>query len=148
VAGLEDVEARVTALESQVRKLTERVRGSEQDAAAARVLAGGADRDVGAIGAEMRDFRQAATASFNAMREDLVDLRRRMDEGFAQVDAGFAQADARFAEIGARFTQVGNEFARVDQGFMTIRGRLDAAAAGQQQIVDLLTTLIADKSDK
>jgi len=38
------LEARVTALEAQVRELDERVRHNQQDAAAARVLAGGADR--------------------------------------------------------------------------------------------------------
>ena len=31
----------------------------------------------------------------------------------------------------------------VDRGFLEIRGRLDATAAGQQTIVDLLGTLIA-----
>jgi outer membrane murein-binding lipoprotein Lpp len=37
----EDIEARVTALETEVRDLSQRVRATEQDAAAARVLAGG-----------------------------------------------------------------------------------------------------------
>src|ERR1700737_2236515 len=75
MAEPDDLEARVAALETQVRELSERVRGSEQDAAAARVLAGGADRDVSEIRSEIRDFRQATTSSFNAMREDLTDLR-------------------------------------------------------------------------
>lgn len=86
------------------------------------------DRDVGALSGELRDFRadtaanfaalrSSTTASFNALREDFVDLRSHMDEGFAQVD---------------------QEFAKVDRGFTEIRGRLDATAAGQQQIVDLL----------
>jgi hypothetical protein len=56
---------------------------------------------------EIRDFRQATTASFNAMREDLGDLREHTDSNFAE-----------------------------------IRGRLDGVAAGHQQIVDLLNTLI------
>lgn len=58
-----------------MREIRERLRISEQDAAAARVLAGAADRDVGEIHAELRDFRNATTGSFNALREDLVDLR-------------------------------------------------------------------------
>lgn len=50
MARPEDLERRVSALEDQVRDLAERVRSSEQDAAAAaRVLAGGADRDVAEI---------------------------------------------------------------------------------------------------
>ncbi len=105
-----DLEARVAALETQVQELRElagRVRASEQDAAAARVLAGGADRDVAQIRDEIRDFRRAATASFNAMREDLDDLGTKVDNGFTEM-----------------------------------RGKFDAAAGGQQQIADLLNTLI------
>lgn len=107
----DNLERRVAALETQVRELTERVRHTQQDATAARVLAGGADRDVGEIRTEMRDFRQATAASFNAMREDLTDLRQKVDTGFAEA-----------------------------------RGKFDAAAAGQQQIVDLLTTIIDRQS--
>ena len=107
MAGHDDLEARVTALEVHVRELDERMRHSAQDAAAARVLAGGADRDVAQIREEIRDFRHATTASFNAMREDLTDLRT-----------------------------------RVENGFVEMRGKLDATAAGQHQIVELLNTVI------
>jgi len=88
------------------------VRTSEQDAAAARVLAGGADRDVTEIRGEIRGFRQATTSSFNAMREDLTDIRQLTNNGFTEM-----------------------------------RGKLDAAAAGQQQIVTLLNTLIGQESE-
>jgi outer membrane murein-binding lipoprotein Lpp len=40
MAASNNLEARVTALESQVQELNTRVRRSEQDATAARVLAG------------------------------------------------------------------------------------------------------------
>lgn len=113
MAQPDDLEARVAALETEVRQLADRVRHSEQDAAAARVLAGGADRDVSEIRGEVRDFRQATTSSFNAIREDLTDTRSEMRQGFAE-----------------------------------IRGKLDAAAAGQQQIVNLLNTLIAQDSQQ
>ncbi len=69
----DSLDARVAALESQVRDLAERVRASEQDAAAARVLAGAADRDVSEFRDELRDFRRATVSSFNAMREDFTD---------------------------------------------------------------------------
>lgn len=105
-----DLEARVTALENRVEELTGRVHRSEQDAAAARVLAGGADRDVEQIRGEIRDFRQATTSSFNAMREDINDLRAQMNSGFADMYNGFAE----------------------------MRGRLDATAAGIEQIAALL----------
>lgn len=114
MAQPDDLETRVSALETQVQELSTRVRSTEQDAATARVLAGGADRDVTEIRGEIRDFRQATTAGFNATREDLNDLRDHVDRGFANVDRGFGE----------------------------MRGKLDATAAGQQQVVEMLTTLI------
>jgi predicted nucleic acid-binding Zn-ribbon protein len=90
--AFDELEERVSALEKEVRDLSGRVRGTEQDAAAARVLAGGADRDVSEI------------------RTEIVDLRGHVDRGFAEV-----------------------------------RGKLDAAAAGQQQIVGLIQTLVDDR---
>nr|WP_241777292.1 hypothetical protein [Mycobacterium intracellulare] len=108
-----------------MHQLVERVRASERDAAAARVLAGAADRDVSEIRGELRDFRTATTASFNALREDLTDLRSHVDSGFAQI------ADA---------------FASVDNGFIEMRGKLDATSAGQQHIVTLLERLITDET--
>ena len=75
----------MTAPEAQVRELAERVRHSEQDAAAARVLAGGADRDVADMRGEVREFREQNTRVLNAMREDLTDLRSRVDDGFAEM---------------------------------------------------------------
>lgn len=119
-----DCEARLAALETQVSELTERVQHSEQDAAAARVLAGGADRDVEQIRGEIRDFRQATTSSFNAMREDLTDLREDLNDLRQRVESGFAQ---------------------VDRGFAEVRGRLDGTAAGLEQIAGLLNTLISQQ---
>jgi hypothetical protein len=119
-----DLEARVAALENRVEELTQRVRGSERDAAAARVLAGGADRDVEQIRGEIRDFKQVTTASFNAMREDIDDLRGQMNSGFAEMRNGFAEMRSGFAEV--------------DRGFIEIRGRLDATAAGLELIATML----------
>lgn len=119
-----DLEPRVEALENQVRDLTAKVQVTQQDAAAARVLAGAADRDVSEIRSELRDFRNATTASFNAMRQDFVDLRQDFADLREHVDRRFEQ---------------------VDQGFMEMRGRFDAAAAGQQQIVDMLTTIMRER---
>ncbi|MDR3655790.1 MAG: hypothetical protein P4L48_08990, partial [Mycobacterium sp.] len=97
--------------------LAGRVQASEQDAAAARVLAGAADRDVSGFRDDLREFRQATAASFNALREDFVDLR----------------------------SHFGTLQENVDQGFTEMRGKFDAAAAGQQQIVGLLGTIITDQ---
>jgi hypothetical protein len=107
-----DLEARVAALEARVSELDERLQRSQQDAAAARVLAGGADRDVAEIRAEIRGFRDQNTRVLNAMREDLTDLGSHVNDGFAEM-----------------------------------RGKLDEAAAGQEQIVGLLNTLISQAED-
>lgn len=121
------LEGRVAALEVTVAQLVDRIRDDEerlrhsgQDAAAARVLAGGADRDVSEIRAEIRESRELNLGVLNAMRADMTDLRQHVDHGSA----------------------------RVDQGFGEMRSRLDASAAGQQQIVDLLGTLTSRERDE
>ena len=73
----------------QVRNLTGRVQSSEQDAAAARVLAGAADRDVSEFRGEIRDFHSATTANFHALRQDFVDLRAHVDKGFTEMRGKF-----------------------------------------------------------
>lgn len=83
-----DLESRVTALEL-VQGLSRQVQQSAQDAATARVLAGAADRDVEQYREDLRDFRQATTASFNAIREDFVDLRNDVDQGFGEMRSKF-----------------------------------------------------------
>lgn len=133
MAQPDDLEARVTSLETQFRDLAREVHAGREDAAAARILAGGADRDAHDVRTEIRDFRQATTASLNALREDHIDLRRQMTAGFAQVDDRFAKVDLAFA--------------KVDLAFAEMRGKFDAAAAGQQQITDLLTTLVSRQGD-
>lgn len=72
---------------------------------------------------EIRDFRRATAASFTALRADLTDLRAEVTDLRSHVDRRFEQ---------------------VDRGFMEMRGRLDAAAAGQQRIVELLESIIDD----
>lgn len=81
----ENLEGRVNALETTAEDINRRLCAAEQDAAGARVLAGAADRDVTEIRAEIRDFRSATTASFNALREDFGDLRSHVDRGFAEM---------------------------------------------------------------
>lgn len=126
----DDLEARVAALETQVRELADRVRHSEHDAAAARVLAGGADRDVADLGIKVDANRKAINALGEQTAARFDRLEEKMDTGFAEIHH---KVDTGFAEIGRRFAE--------------IRGTLDAAAAGQQQIVTLLTTLI-DQQDE
>jgi hypothetical protein len=44
--------------------------------------------------------------------------------------------------------KVDTGFQKVNTGFTEMRGKLDQAAAGQQQIVDLLNMLIAGQDDQ
>lgn len=127
----EDIEPRVAALEGEVLELKRRVQGTEQDAAAARILAGAADRDVSEFRGEIRDFRQAVAGGFNAMRHDFVDLRQE-----------FVDLRQDFGDLRQEFTTLRDH---VDRGFVEMRGKFDAAAAGQQQIVGLLEVIITDQ---
>src|SRR5699024_2284218 len=88
----DNIAERVSALESQVGDLNRRVRASEQDAQAARVLAGAADRDVADLGGEVRglrgefnDFRgefNGLRGEFNGLRGEFNDFRRATVSGF------------------------------------------------------------------
>lgn len=70
--------------------------------------------DLAEIRLEIRDFRANNNRVLNAVCEDMADLRRHVDDGFAQVDRGFRE----------------------------IRGRFDAPATCQQHITDLLQSLM------
>ena len=87
-------------------ELRERLRRAEDDARAARYLAGGADRDTAELRVELREFRDQNNRVLNAMRQDLTDLRGEVRRGFEQVD----------------------------QNFLTVRGQLDGVAAFMQII--------------
>src|SRR5574337_323560 len=114
------LEGRVDALEARVEELAERLQQTKQDATAARVLAGGADRDVEQVRGEVRDFRQVTVAGFNATRDDLTDLRIQMNSGFTEMRTGFGE----------------------------MRGRLDVTAAGLTQIVNLLSRRTGERGDE
>jgi hypothetical protein len=128
MAESDEPDPRVAELERQVRELDRRVRSSAQDAAAARILAGGADRDVAEIRGEIRDFRQATTSSLNAMRADFTELRR-----------DFTDLRRDFTDLRR---EMNDKFDVVDRGFIEMRGKFDTTAAGQRHIVHLLTTIM------
>lgn len=99
MAGAEELEPRVAALETHVQELADRVQRSEQDGAAARLLAGGADRDVTEIRGEIRDFREHNSRVLGAMRSDLTDMTQRMESGFAEVRGALDATSAGQAQI-------------------------------------------------
>jgi predicted nucleic acid-binding Zn-ribbon protein len=129
----EDLEARVDALEGEVADLRSKARRIEQDAAAARVLAGGADRDVADLGGEVRELR----GEFRDFRDEMYGFR---DEMY-----GFRTQNNRL--LNAMREDLTDLRTHVDNGFAEVWGRLDGAAAGQERIVGLLNTLIDQRND-
>jgi hypothetical protein len=116
MASMEELEGRVTALEVQMRNV-------RQDAAAARVLAGGADRDVSTLAAKV----DANTRLLEALRETqvedhaaIVDLKG--DVASLKGDVGGLKGDV---------AEVRRDVAELKVGFVNL-------ARGQEMIVELL----------
>jgi chromosome segregation ATPase len=142
-----ELEGRVAALETKVSELTEQVKVSRQDAAAARVLAGGADRDVEQIRGEIRDFRQAATSSLNALRETQreqgevlhthSELLRTHGELLRTHSEQLRTLDEKVDGLSDKFDRLTGE----------VRSKFDQLAGGQEQITGLLNTLISQQGE-
>jgi hypothetical protein len=91
---------------------------------------------VAALEARLEEVAADAAAARHlaaARDRDLADLGVKVDANRRAINALGEQTAARFDRLEGK----------VDAGFAEIRGRLDATAAGQQQIVNLLDTLIA-----
>jgi hypothetical protein len=116
----DDFEARLAILEREVARLREQsilissdATGARVDAAAARVLAAGADRDVSEVRAELRTHIQALNAlretqleQAREMREGFAEMRTEMREGFAKTREGFATQATGMAQITALLTKI------------------------------------------
>lgn len=72
MAASEEFESRLSAVERDVARLREETGLTGNDAAAARTLAAGADRDVSEVRAELR----AHTSALNALRETQLETLR------------------------------------------------------------------------
>jgi chromosome segregation ATPase len=126
VAGSDnDIENRVGILEREVARLREQAALTSSDAAAARVLAAGADHDVSEVRSELR----AHTRALNALRETqleqgqvlaaqgeamtsilqeladhgraIVSLDQKMSAGFATLHTGMAKITALLENAGS-----------------------------------------------
>jgi outer membrane murein-binding lipoprotein Lpp len=93
----DDLEARVSRLEGEVARLKDGVSVSRADAAAARVLAGGADREVSDVRTELR----AHTQVLNALRETQIEQGRHL----SQLDAKVVRLDAKVDQMDAKVDQ-------------------------------------------
>ncbi|MGH3795328.1 MAG: hypothetical protein ACRDSP_10595 [Pseudonocardiaceae bacterium] len=112
----DDAEARFARLEDEVAELRAQVTLAMSDAAAARVLAGGADRDVSEVRAELRAHTQGLNAlretqleqgrtivemrqDMGELRQDMGELRQEMRRGFSTMATGMAQITTLLTEI-------------------------------------------------
>ncbi len=102
-----NLESRVGLLEREMVRLREQVALTSSEAAAARVLAAGADHDVSEVRAELR----AHTQTLNALRETQLELDRKvtwLDEKVTGLDEkitqGFGTLATGMAQITALLT--------------------------------------------
>ncbi|HET9257481.1 MAG TPA: hypothetical protein VFO16_20085 [Pseudonocardiaceae bacterium] len=114
----DDIETRLAVLEREVARLREQTalantEAARADADAARVLAGGADRGVSEVRAELRAHIQ----TLNPLRETQLEQSQEMAEGFAEMR-----------------TEMGRLQAEIREGFAT-------QATGMAQITALLTMI-------
>jgi len=98
---------------------------------------------------------EARLAALEARMDVVAVLEARMDIVAADAAAARHLAAARdrdLADLGVKVdanrTAINALGEQTAAGFAEIRGKLDAAAAGQQRIVDLLTGLISGPSDQ
>lgn len=95
---------------------------------------------VGQVAADAREAREDAAAARHlaaARDRDLADLGVKVDANRSAINALGEQTRARFDALERK----------MDLGFAEMRGKFDATAAGQQQIVTLLTTLIEEQGE-
>lgn len=126
-----DLETRVTALEARVDSVAAETSLAMSDAMAARHLAAARDRDLAELTVRVDANRTVINAVGQQLSARITDLSAHVDQQFARVDQQFARVDRQFAQV--------------DQNFVGVRGQLDAAAAGQQTIVDMLTRLLDER---
>jgi hypothetical protein len=104
------------------------------DASAARHLAAANDRDYADLSIKVDANRRAINALGVQTADRFDRLEQKVDRGFAEVDENFAKVDENFAKVDANFARV--------------QAVLDQQAAGQQRIVDLITSLIERGDDR
>lgn len=92
------------------------------------------------------EARPEEVASDAAAARHLAAARDRDLADFAvKIDANRKAVNALGEQTAARFDRLEE---KVNKGFTEMRGKLDAAAAGQQQIATLLNTLIDQQSEQ
>lgn len=98
-----------------------------QDAAAARVLAGAADRDVSSMRAELRGHTQV----LNALRETQLEHGARLDRVEGRLDS----VDGRLGSVEGRLDRVENA---VNEGFAKTEHQFRKVGLGIAEITEML----------
>jgi hypothetical protein len=146
----DELEVRVTRLEQQMIDV-------RQDATAARVLAGGADRDV----SEMRSELRGHTQVLNALRKTQLEQGKAISEqgkaisvqgkamsaqgkaigALAEATSSLEEATSSLREIQIEHgREMRNGFSVMNQGFTLIEDKFRTVHAGIAQITALLTS--------
>ncbi len=126
----DDLESRVASLEHEVARLSEQAALASSDAAASRVLAAGADRDVSEVRAELR----AHTQVLNALRETQLELQgAQIEFRETQLKQGQELIGLR-RDLGAQGQELIGLREEMNEGFATL-------ATGIAEITTLLSKL-------
>jgi len=147
----EELEGRVTAAEHGL----ERVR---VDAAAARALASGADRDVSLFGAKL----DAHTKVLNALRETQLEQGSRLDrvEGrLDRVEGRLDRVEGRLDRVEGTldrlerkvddgFARIDQEFVLINQGFVKVEDQFAKLGAGMAHLTTLMERLIEPEQSR
>lgn len=114
-----DLETRVGILEREVARLREQAALTSSDAAAARVLAAGADHDVSEVRSELRAHTQALNAlretqleqgeAISSLKQDVVNLKQDVVNLDQKMSAGFATLNTGMTKITALLENSGSQ---------------------------------------
>ena len=137
-----DVERRISALEAEVSRIQDELDRARQDAAAARVLATGADRDV----SDVRSRLRAQRGLLQALRDTQVehgDRLDRLERRMTAVELRLGALEDRIAGMDGRLTGRLDELddrltGRIDSLETEMRAGFAKMSAGMAHIVTLL----------
>jgi len=137
-----DVERRISALEAEVSRIQDELDRARQDAAAARVLATGADRDVSDVRSRLRAQRGLLQALLDTQVEH-GDRLDRLERRMAAVELRLGALEDRIAGMDGRLTGRLDELddrltGRIDSLETEMRAGFAKMSAGMAHIVTLL----------
>ncbi len=129
----DDIETRVTILEREVVRLRDQVALTSSEAAAARVLAAGADHDVSEVRAELR----AHTQALNALRETQLEQGR----AIAGLDQRVAGLERKVAGLDQRVTSLDQKIAGLDQRVTSLDQKMTSLDQKMTSLDQKMTSL-------